>query len=109
LSHIEVQFADIPWRSAATGLRLKQTEQLGVRLRLVEFTPEYDDQAWCEVGHAGYVIEGRLTFLYDSTSTSIGAGEAFYIEHGPRSRHRTRIAANERALVFLFENNGPAG
>jgi hypothetical protein len=45
-------------------------------------------------------------FVYDSTSVSMHAGQAFYVEHGPRSRHQTHITKNERALVLLFENTG---
>jgi len=106
VSHFVFAFDDVPWEVAAPGLRLKQTSRLGVRIRLAEFSSEYDRTAWCEVGHAGYVIEGQLTFRYDTTSVSVLAGSAFFIEHGPRSRHQTHIAPNGSALVFLFEDHG---
>lgn len=106
MSHFAIAFDDVPWETTAPGLRLKKTTQLGVRIRLAEFSPEYDRTAWCEIGHAGYVIDGSLTFRYDRTSVSVHAGDAFFIEHGSRSRHQTHIAPNASARVFLFEDNG---
>ncbi len=58
-------------------------------MRLVEFTSDYDGDAWCSDGHAGTVIEDTFTFAYDD---------------GAIGRHRTLVAPGERTPVFLMEN-----
>jgi hypothetical protein len=104
MSHSKVIFDDIPWTAPTPGLRVKRSSRGGKVLRLVEFTSGYDDQAWCEDGHTGYVLEGDLTFAYDDGSIAHAAGDAFQIEDGPADRHRTCIAPGERALVLLVED-----
>ena len=54
MSHKKINFEDIPWDDAAPGLRVKQCSHGGKRLRLVEFTSNYDDQGWCSAGHSGF-------------------------------------------------------
>ncbi len=105
MSHPRVRFDDLPWQDAAPGLRLKQCSHGSKRIRLVEFSPAYDDQAWCEVGHTGYVLNGSLTFIYDDGPVRHSQGDAFRIEDGQADRHRTRVEPGETALVFLVEDD----
>ena len=65
MSRAKIEFDNLPWQAVAPGLRLKQQVHGGKLLRLLEFTSDYDDQAWCEKGHSGYVLEGCVTFVYD--------------------------------------------
>ena len=105
MSHMKVSFDEIPWESPAAGLRVKRSSHGGKVLRLVEFTSDYDDQAWRQDGHSGYVLEGKLTLAYDDGLVTHIPGESFQIENGPGNRHRSCIAPGERALVFLVEDD----
>jgi quercetin dioxygenase-like cupin family protein len=45
-----------------TGEALWQTVSRGnVRIRIVEYTPGYQADHWCEKGHAVFVLEGEFT------------------------------------------------
>lgn len=107
MSRAKIEFDSLPWQAAAPGLRLKQQVHGGKLLRLLEFTSDYDDQAWCEKGHSGYVLEGSVTFVYDDGPVTFAAGHCLQIEDGTKDRHRTQIAPGERALLFIVEDTSP--
>lgn len=104
MSSSRLRLAALPWHELAPGCRVKQLDHGRKRFRVVEFTDSYDDSAWCAIGHSGFVLEGRLTFCFDDTDMHLEEGDAFEIEHGPASRHRTRIDSGRTATLFLVEH-----
>lgn len=106
MTYRQTKFPSQPWEQAAPGLRLKQVEIGGKLLRLLEFSPDYDDQAWCEKGHAGYVVSGRIKFIFDAHEELYEQGDGFFIADGVAARHRSHIAPGEQAVLFIVEDGG---
>ena len=88
-----VPFTTLDWASAprttSSGLRgtaVSRTLQLGdLRVRMVEYSPGYAADHWCEKGHVLLVLEGELTtevaggqrhVLRAGTSYQVGDGVA---------------------------------
>jgi quercetin dioxygenase-like cupin family protein len=82
-------------------VRHKCIERDGVRLRLVEYSKEMPPH-WCESGHYGYVIEGRLEIEYENEKVTYNPGDGIYIPNGPAHKHRGRVLS-EKATVFFVE------
>lgn len=97
-----VDFAALPWRSPAPGIRQKSYTQGGTRLRLVEFTDAFVEPDWCRRGHLGYVLEGELAIDFNGTVHTFRAGDALVIPQGEAHRHRHH-ATLKRAMLFLVE------
>jgi hypothetical protein len=104
MNESKIGFAAIPWQEVAPGLRVKRREAGGKALRLLEFSYGYDGEAWCDVGHTGYVLEGGLTLAFDDAVITYGAGDGLRIGDGRQQRHRTIMGPGERALVFVCED-----
>jgi quercetin dioxygenase-like cupin family protein len=96
-----VDFGRLEWQSPMTGVRHKILDQDGVRLRLVEYAKEMPPH-WCERGHHGYLLAGRMEIEYDSGREVYGPGEGITIPDGPEHRHRATILS-DTALVFFVE------
>ena len=99
-----IDWSAIPWRDAAPGLRVKEADAGSRRLRLLVFTSDYDRTAWCEKGHHGHVVAGRVTFMFDDGPVTLNEGDSLHIEDGPAHRHQTHVAEGEEALLVLVED-----
>lgn len=97
----KVAFNELEWESPIEGVRHKCTEQDGLRLRLVEYSRQMPDH-WCEEGHYGYIIEGRMEIEYENARVVYGPRDGVFIPDGPDHRHRGR-ALSDRVLVFFVE------
>ena len=72
-------FETVPWRDepveehpGETGTSFWRTRTLGdVRLRMVEYSPGYLADHWCDRGHVLFVVDGELTTSY-ATGANIG-------------------------------------
>jgi len=83
-------------------MRVKTSVHRGRRLRLVEYTPRMAVH-WCEQGHLGYVLEGRLEVSFPEETVVFGAGDGVVIPAGPEHRHMGR-ALTEVVRVFFVED-----
>ena len=97
----KAEFEKLPWECPLEGVRHKSVERDGIRLRLVEYSKEMPPH-WCEKGHFGYVIEGRLEIEYEKGKVIYVPGDGIYIPNGPAHRHRGRVLS-EKATVFFVE------
>jgi quercetin dioxygenase-like cupin family protein len=97
----KAEFKRLPWERPIEGVRHKCIERDGVRLRLVEYSKEMPPH-WCERGHYGYVIEGRLEIEYENEKVTYNPGDGIYIPNGPAHKHRGRVLS-EKATVFFVE------
>ena len=85
-----------------TGAVISSIAQIGTcRVRILEFSPGYCADDWCDKGHVFYVIEGVLLIDFrDETSQSFPTGMSGYIPDAVTS-HLARTEAG--AKVFLVD------
>ena len=80
-----------------TGMATWRTLDIGdVRVRIVEYSPGYLADHWCDRGHILYVVEGELdTELEDGRSFRLTQGMSYQVSSFGDAPHRssTRIGA----------------
>ena len=107
-----MQIRDIPfgvtdWQSVPptrhagdVGEALWRTRQFGdLRVRLVEYSPGYVADHWCEKGHILFCLEGELqTDLKDGRSYTLRPGMSYQVADGAEP-HRSRAPAGARLFI----------
>jgi quercetin dioxygenase-like cupin family protein len=83
-----------------SGIAIWRTREFGsVRVRMVEYTPGYLADHWCERGHILLVLEGTLTTeLAGGEAVTMTAGNSYQVGHGVRA-HRSRTSEGARLFV----------
>jgi hypothetical protein len=84
-----------------TGLALWKTLQLqGLRLRIVEYSPGYLADHWCQKGHIVHCLEG-------SFDSELGGGQTFlltkgmtYVVSDDLSSHRSSTKSGVKLLII---------
>jgi hypothetical protein len=97
-----VLFDSLQWQSPIHGARFKAFRSGTKQLRLVEFTSEFVEPDWCEIGHIGYVIQGELEIDFQGHLVRYPEGSGIFIPSGSASRHKGR-SVTPRVLLFLVE------
>ena len=87
---------------AEAGQAFWRTQQHGaVRVRMVEYTPGYVSDHWCEKGHILYCLSGELhTELKDGRQFVLRPGMSYQVADGAEP-HRSR--APQGALLFVVD------
>lgn len=78
------------------GKALWRTRQFGdIRVRMVEYTPGYVSDHWCEKGHILLCLEGRLeTKLADGRKFVLTPGVSYQVaDHAEPHRSSTAVGA----------------
>lgn len=98
-----VPFATIDWSAVEptshpgeTGSAQWRTVESGnIRVRMVEYSPNYLADHWCSRGHVLLVLEGTLiTELKDGRSFVMSAGNSYQVaENAEPHRSRTELGA----------------
>ena len=85
-----------------TGKALWRTLMIGdVRVRMVEYSPGYCADHWCQRGHILYVLEGELvTELEGGDSVLLRQGMSYQVSDG-RSSHRS--STTNGAKLFIVD------
>ena len=85
-----------------TGMALWRTLEIGdVRVRMVEYTPGYLADHWCQKGHVLLVLEGELhTELADGRTVVLKPGQSYQVADGALA-HRSRTA--DGAKLFIVD------
>lgn len=85
-----------------SGKAFWRTRQFGeVRVRLVEYTPGYAADHWCEKGHILLCLEGRLeTELADGRTFTLTPGMSYQVADRT-DPHRS--ATTEGAKLFIVD------
>jgi quercetin dioxygenase-like cupin family protein len=88
-----------------TGTARWQTIQFGqLRMRLVEYSPNYRTSQWCKAGRILYCLDGEITIeLLDGTSYKLSTGMSFEVMDGT-CEHRLSSDTGVKALII----DGPA-
>lgn len=79
-----------------SGKALWRTRQFGeIRVRMVEYTPGYLADHWCEKGHILLCLEGRLeTELADGRKFVLTPGVSYQVaDHAEPHRSSTEVGA----------------
>jgi hypothetical protein len=88
--------------AGVTGNAFWRTRQFGdVRVRMVEYTPGYVADHWCEKGHILLCIEGELrTELKDGRVMTLKAGMSYQVADGAEA-HRSMSPTG--AILFIVD------
>lgn len=100
MSHYKIDFASVEWESPIGGVRQKAISDGGRIVRLVEYSPS-TPLHWCEKGHCGYVLEGRLEIEFPDESHVFEAGDGIFIPNGHAHRHRGRVLSDIVRVIFV--------
>ncbi|OCW59021.1 DHCW motif cupin fold protein [Hoeflea olei] len=70
-----------------------------IRVRVVEYSPGYEADHWCEKGHILYCLEGELeTVLADGRSFRLAPGMSYQVADGAEP-HRSRAAGGAKLFI----------
>ncbi|HGH4624787.1 TPA: DHCW motif cupin fold protein [Enterobacter hormaechei] len=104
------RFSVVDWRILETtehpgdaGMALARTVNLDdIRIRVVEYSPGYIADHWCDRGHILYLIEGDLqTELKDGRSFDLEPGMGFLVSDFADPPHRA--LTKNGAKVFIVD------
>jgi hypothetical protein len=83
-----------------TGVASWRTVEAGnIRVRMVEYSPGYLADHWCERGHVLLVLEGELiTELSSGEAHVLRAGQSYQVAEGA-APHRSRTAGGAKLFI----------
>ena len=87
-----------------TGVATWRTRAFGpagnaVRVRMVEYSPGYSADHWCEKGHVLLVLEGELTTrLGDGRTVHMTAGTSYQVADGAEP-HRSETKTGAKLFI----------
>ena len=102
-----IPFETIDWSTipasehpGVTGVALWRTRQFNeVRVRMVEYSPGYIADHWCEKGHIVLCLEGEIhTELEDGRIVVLKAGMSYQVADGEEP-HRSRTTNGTRLFI----------
>jgi hypothetical protein len=93
----QVEGTDHPGTTGSA--RWRTFERGNVRARMVEYSPGYFADHWCERGHVLLVLEGELhTELRDGRRFVLRAGQSYQVADGDGA-HRSSTEAGARLFI----------
>lgn len=100
MSKYKIDFASIEWESPIDGVRQKATSDGNKIVRLVEYSPNMPPH-WCEKGHFGYILEGRLEIEFADGPRVFEQCDGVFIPDGHEHRHRGRVLSDVVRAIFV--------
>ncbi len=103
----KIPFEVVEWQSVTatvhpgeSGVATWRTCQLGeIRVRMVDYSPGYVADHWCQKGHILLVLEGVLvTELSDGRRFVLTAGTSYQVSDGASS-HRSTTATGAKLFI----------
>jgi len=84
-----------------TGKAFWRTLNIGdLRVRMVEYTPGYLADHWCDRGHVLYVLEGELvTELQDGRSFTLTPGMSYQVSDHGDAAHRSTTKVGAKLFI----------
>ncbi|WP_442511863.1 phosrestin [Novipirellula sp. SH528] len=96
-----IRFADLPWIEIAPGAREKRFTDATQVLRLVQFSPPFQESEPCIKAHVGFVVSGEFSVEFTDSSVHFREGDALSITAGPATAHRAIVT--QEVTLFLVE------
>lgn len=105
----DIPFGTTDWSTVAatrhegtTGFALWRTREFGgIRVRMVEYSPGYLADHWCEKGHILLCLEGRLdTELADGRRYTLTPGTSYQVADGAEPH---RSSTDVGAKLFIVD------
>ncbi|MEW6449996.1 MAG: DHCW motif cupin fold protein [Pseudomonadota bacterium] len=86
--------------SGDVGVATWRTQQFGdIRVRLVDYSPGYVADHWCEKGHILFCVDGQLdTELADGRTFTLKPGMSYQVADGADA-HRSRTDKGARLFI----------
>ena len=103
-----IPFQSIDWdlipkskHTGKTGTAWWQTVKFeGLRIRLVEYSPGYMADHWCEKGHIVHCLEGQfISELKDGNKSVIGKGMSYVVSDN-LSSHRSVSEGGVKLMII---------
>ncbi len=104
-----IPFGDTDWSTVEptehkgeTGMAYWRTQEFGdIRVRMVEYTPGYLADHWCQKGHILLCLEGQLdTELEDGRVISLTPGKSYQVADMAEAH---RSATTKGAKLFIVD------
>ena len=71
-----------------------------LRVRLVEYSPGYVADHWCDLGHVLYVVEGELdTELRDGRRFKLKPGMSYQVSNSGDAAHRSSTSTGAKLFI----------
>jgi quercetin dioxygenase-like cupin family protein len=102
MNRYKVSFSPIEWESPLEGVRQKAHISFGKQLRLVEYEKSMPVH-WCNKGHFGIILEGRLEIEFDEETHLFEEGDGVCIPSGDAHRHRATVLSDVVKVLFVEE------
>jgi hypothetical protein len=103
LSFTATDWSSVPVSEHAgtTGKAIWRTLSIGdIRVRVVEYSPGYLADHWCDRGHILYVVDGELdTELKDGRSFKLTAGMSYQVSDSGDAPHRSSTRTGAKLFV----------
>jgi hypothetical protein len=100
MNEYRVDFSSLAWQTPIEGVRQKVVTGGGKTVRLVEYGPDMPLH-WCEKGHFGCILEGRLEIEFPDGVRVFEAGDGVFIPDGHAHRHRGRVLSDVVRAIFV--------
>lgn len=91
---------EVTTHQGETGVARWRTQQFGpIRVRMIEYSPNYLADHWCSKGHTLVCLEGELTTeLQDGRSFTLRPGMSYQVADGAEP-HRSSTATGAKLFV----------
>lgn len=98
-----IAFDEIAWTSVGSGAREKIATRGDRRLRLLELTGDFEEDAWCRNAHWGILLEGEMAIEHPTGTEHLDPGDGLALPAEEAARHKASVPTGARALLFLVE------
>ncbi|UCE66870.1 MAG: cupin domain-containing protein [Candidatus Zixiibacteriota bacterium] len=98
----KIDFESIPWEAPIPGVRHRVIKGGGKLLRVVEYGHDMEPH-WCEKGHWGYIIDGRMEISFENEVHVYNPGDGVFIPPGGEHRHMGKVLTDTVRAVFVEE------
>jgi len=116
MNHANIPYQAIDWTSiprtehkGESGTSYWQTLQLpGLRIRIVEYSPGYLADHWCQKGHIVHCLEGEFVNEQQSGVKTVRRRGMTYVVSNEASSHRSRTENGATLLIVNGDFLKPA-
>ncbi len=71
-----IDLTSMEWAALGPGVRARIVRRGGRVIRIVEFTPEFEERDWCRKAHIGWLVSGRLDVALNASKQRCERGLA---------------------------------